>query len=97
MIHENSYLEIESNNLNDINVLNSKEENKKIITNQTTVKKVQFGGHEISVWYDSPYSEFQNCLKLFICEFCLKCMNSSIILQHHKMKCPLKHPPGWFF
>lgn len=93
MIHENSYLEIESNKLNNINTLNDKEVITSII-NQTSVKKVQFGKHEISVWYDSPYSEFQNCLKLFICEFCLKCMNSSIILQHHQMKCPLKHPPG---
>lgn len=64
-------------------------------TRHSGVESIVFGKHQIDVWYTSPYSDdFQSCLKLYICEFCLKCMNSSRIFERHSAKCTLRHPPG---
>ena len=64
---------------------------------QTGVQSIVMGNRQIGVCYFSPYpDDFQNCLKLFVCEFCLKCMNSAILLQKHKIICNLRHPPGNF-
>ena len=83
LIHVNSALESET------------ETDESSSNRQTGVQSIVFGKRLIDVWYSSPYSDdFQNCLKLFICEFCLKCMNSSLILQRHSSKCSLRHPPG---
>lgn len=84
LIHHNCSLELSPE---------SDSENK----SQKGLQNIVFGKYEIGVWYSSPYSnEFQSCLKLFICEFCLKCMNSSLILKRHKAKCPLNGPPGLY-
>ena len=56
---------------------------------------IQFGKHEISTWYSSPYPhEYARLPKLFLCEFCLKYMKSRPILKRHVTKCSWRHPPG---
>lgn len=98
MIHENSASEL-SETITDSNEIKHEttvDDNQEIQTKKKPgIEKIIFGRHELSVWYNSQYSdEYQNCQRLFICEFCLKCMNSSIILNRHMEKCSLKHPPG---
>ncbi|KAI9317729.1 acyl-CoA N-acyltransferase, partial [Dichotomocladium elegans] len=59
------------------------------------IQKVQIRSFLIDVWYLSPYPEEYSHLEiLFICEYCLKYMKSSFIAKRHKIKCPMKHPPG---
>ena len=56
---------------------------------------IQFGKHEISTWYSSPYpQEYARLPKLYLCEFCLKYMKSRPILKRHVNKCNWRHPPG---
>ena len=48
---------------------------------------IQFGKHEISTWYSSPYpQEYARLPKLYLCEFCLKYMKSRPILKRHVAK-----------
>jgi len=59
------------------------------------IKNVNFGGYEIETWYAAPYpEEYSRNRVLYICEFCLKYMNSDYVAWRHKLKCPAKHPPG---
>ena len=59
------------------------------------IKCVNFGGYEIETWYAAPYpEEYSRNRVLYICEFCLKYMNSDFVAWRHKLKCPAKHPPG---
>ncbi|GAB1315964.1 Histone acetyltransferase [Madurella fahalii] len=59
------------------------------------IECIQFGEHEIDTWYAAPYpEEYSRNRVLFICEFCLKYMNSDYVAWRHKLKCPAKHPPG---
>ena len=59
------------------------------------IKCVSFGGWEIDTWYAAPYpEEYSRNRVLYICEFCLKYMNSDYVAWRHKLKCPAKHPPG---
>ncbi|KAF8473333.1 acyl-CoA N-acyltransferase [Kalaharituber pfeilii] len=59
------------------------------------IQCIHFGGFEIDTWYAAPYPEEYSKNKiLYICEFCLKYMNSEYVSWRHKMKCPAKHPPG---
>lgn len=59
------------------------------------VKYINFGGYEIETWYAAPYpEEYSRNRVLYICEFCLKYMNSDFVAWRHKLKCPAKHPPG---
>lgn len=59
------------------------------------IKCINFGGYEIETWYAAPYpEEYSRNRVLFICEFCLKYMNSDYVAWRHKLKCPAKHPPG---
>lgn len=45
---------------------------------------VEFGCHEITVWYASPYPpDFTRLSKIYICEYCLKYFRSSITLHKH--------------
>ncbi|KAL6717661.1 Histone acetyltransferase [Lecanora helva] len=61
----------------------------------TKIKCVNFGGYEIETWYAAPYpEEYSRNKVLYICEFCLKYMNSDFVAWRHKLKCPAKHPPG---
>ncbi|KAM0226210.1 hypothetical protein ACHAQD_000125 [Fusarium lateritium] len=59
------------------------------------IECIEFGGWEIDTWYAAPYpAEYTRNRVLFICEFCLKYMNSDYVAWRHKLKCPAKHPPG---
>ncbi|KAK2732829.1 hypothetical protein FQN57_002471 [Myotisia sp. PD_48] len=59
------------------------------------IKCINFGGYEIETWYAAPYpEEYSRNRILYICEFCLKYMNSDFVAWRHKLKCPAKHPPG---
>ena len=59
------------------------------------IKCIDLGKFEIDVWYGSPYpEEYRYLPKLYICEFCLKYMNSSEVSNRHVQKCSLRHPPG---
>lgn len=59
------------------------------------IECINFGGFEIDTWYAAPYpEEYSRNRVLFICEFCLKYMNSEYVAWRHKMKCSAKHPPG---
>ena len=59
------------------------------------IEYIEFGEYQIDVWYAAPYpEEYSRNKALFICEFCLKYMESDIVAWRHKTKCPWKHPPG---
>ncbi|ORE17950.1 hypothetical protein BCV71DRAFT_264308 [Rhizopus microsporus] len=59
------------------------------------IKKVQIGKFLMDVWYVAPYPEEYSRLEtLYVCEFCLKYMKSRYIAKRHKVKCPMKYPPG---
>lgn len=64
---------------------------------RTGIRLVEMGRYEMCVHYSSPYPEEYQCLpKLYICEFCLKYMNSPLILKRHLHKCVRRHPPGMY-
>ncbi|KAH6865785.1 hypothetical protein BKA58DRAFT_390126 [Alternaria rosae] len=64
-------------------------------TTASKIKCVNFGGWEIDTWHAAPYpEEYSKNRVLYICEFCLKYMNSDYVAWRHKLKCPAKHPPG---
>lgn len=68
---------------------------KKVNENASQIECIEFGGWEIDTWYAAPYpAEYSRNRVLFICEFCLKYMNSDYVAWRHKLKCPAKHPPG---
>ncbi|OAQ99725.1 hypothetical protein LLEC1_05995 [Akanthomyces lecanii] len=59
------------------------------------IECIEFGGWEIETWYAAPYpAEYSRNRVLYICEFCLKYMNSDYVAWRHKLKCGTKHPPG---
>ncbi|RKO97306.1 hypothetical protein CXG81DRAFT_3943, partial [Caulochytrium protostelioides] len=56
---------------------------------------IQFGDFLIDTWFASPYPEEYNCAAvLYLCEHCLKYMASAYVLGRHRLKCPLRRPPG---
>ncbi|RDA93760.1 hypothetical protein CP533_0279 [Ophiocordyceps camponoti-saundersi (nom. inval.)] len=68
---------------------------KKANDNASHIECVEFGGWEIDTWYAAPYpAEYSRNRVLYICEFCLKYMNSDYVAWRHKLKCAAKHPPG---
>lgn len=59
------------------------------------IKSIQIGEYIIDTWYAAPYPEEYNQQPLvYLCEFCLQYMKSSMMLGRHCAKCMLKHPPG---
>lgn len=68
---------------------------KKANDHASQIECIEFGGWEIDTWYAAPYpAEYSRNRVLYICEFCLKYMNSDYVAWRHKLKCPAKHPPG---
>jgi histone acetyltransferase SAS3 len=54
------------------------------------IKCVNFGGWEIDTWHAAPYpEEYSKNRVLYICEFCLKYMNSDYVAWRHKVCMPL--------
>lgn len=48
------------------------------------IATIELGRYEIETWYFSPFpSEYNDCLKLFFCEFCLNFMKRKEQLQRH--------------
>ncbi|KAJ0236470.1 PROCN domain-containing protein [Hirschfeldia incana] len=59
------------------------------------IASIELGKCEIETQYFSLFPpEYNDCVKLFFCEFCLNFMKSKEQLQRHMRKCDLKHPPG---
>ncbi|CAN1288338.1 Histone acetyltransferase of the MYST family 1 [Linum perenne] len=64
-------------------------------TKVKNIATIELGRYEIETWYFSPFPpEYNDCLKLYFCEFCLNFMKRKVQLQRHMRKCDLKHPPG---
>ncbi|CAD5335835.1 unnamed protein product [Arabidopsis thaliana] len=64
-------------------------------TKVKNIATIELGKYEIETWYFSPFPpEYNDCVKLFFCEFCLSFMKRKEQLQRHMRKCDLKHPPG---
>ncbi|RCK62284.1 Histone acetyltransferase SAS3 [Candida viswanathii] len=65
---------------------------------KSKINRIVFRDYEISTWYIAPYpEEYSQCEVLYICEHCLKYMNSPISYQRHQLKnCNFSnnHPPG---
>jgi histone acetyltransferase SAS3 len=50
------------------------------------IKCINFGGYEIDTWNTAPYPEEYSRNKIiYICEFCLKYMNSDFVAWRHKV------------
>jgi histone acetyltransferase SAS3 len=51
------------------------------------IKCISFGGWEIDTWHAAPYpEEYSRNRVLYICEFCLKYMNSDYVAWRHKVR-----------
>lgn len=51
------------------------------------IKCISFGGWEIDTWHAAPYpEEYSRNRVLYICEFCLKYMNSDFVAWRHKVR-----------
>ncbi|TAQ88021.1 hypothetical protein B7494_g3650 [Chlorociboria aeruginascens] len=71
------------------------EEDWKVSGPASQIEYIEFGQHQIDIWYAAPYpEEYSRNKALYICEFCLKYMESDIVAWRHKTKCSWKHPPG---
>jgi histone acetyltransferase SAS3 len=65
-------------------------DNEKKIGSATKIECIHFGGHEIDTWYAAPYpEEYSKNRVLWICEFCLKYMNSEYVGWRHKVSASL--------
>lgn len=59
------------------------------------VKKLEMGKYEMDTWYTSPYpEEYARLPKIYVCEYCLKYMKTTVITRRHAAKCVWRHPPG---
>ncbi|KAF9921232.1 K(lysine) acetyltransferase [Linnemannia zychae] len=60
------------------------------------VEWILYAGYDIATWYYSPYpDEYQDCQRLFICEYCLKYIRQvESFINHTKNMCKRKRPPG---
>lgn len=59
------------------------------------ILRVELGKHEMDTWYFSPFpAEYNDCSKLFFCEFTLAFFKRKEQLRRHLRKNELLHPPG---
>eukprot|EP00793_Prasinoderma_coloniale_P002452 PRCOL_00001934-RA len=64
-------------------------------TKVKNVEKIELGKWEIDTWYFSPFPpQFNDCKKLYFCEFDLCFFKKKEQLQRHLRKVQLRHPPG---
>ncbi|KAF2136171.1 uncharacterized protein K452DRAFT_237984 [Aplosporella prunicola CBS 121167] len=95
---ETARLKAEDDWRNKIAAANVTQENSrtpKVSGPPSKIKCINFGGYEIDTWHAAPYpEEYSRNKVLYICEFCLKYMNSDYVAWRHKLKCPARHPPG---
>ncbi|EGW34472.1 uncharacterized protein SPAPADRAFT_65607 [Spathaspora passalidarum NRRL Y-27907] len=68
------------------------------VTFRSKINRIMFRDYEIDTWYTAPYpEEFSQSEVLYICEYCLKYMNSPMSYSRHQLKnCNFSnhHPPG---
>ena len=57
------------------------------------VKKLEMGKYEMDTWYASPYpEEYAHLPKIYVCEYCLKYMKTSVITRRHAVWfCPVNN------
>jgi len=66
-----------------------------VVTRIKNIQTIYLGRHLIEPWYFAPYpQELALCPIVYICEYCLKYMQSMKCLERHRKKCKLFHPPG---
>ncbi|KAI8927414.1 hypothetical protein BC831DRAFT_452281 [Entophlyctis helioformis] len=59
------------------------------------INRICMGKFEVETWYFSPYPEsLVEMDPLHLCEFCLEPVGSRRMLERHRVKCTLRHPPG---
>jgi len=59
------------------------------------VEWILYAGYDIATWYYSPFpEEYQDCQRLFICEYCLKYIRQVESFLNHNKSCKRKRPPG---
>eukprot|EP00235_Prasinoderma_singulare_P001451 CAMPEP_0119170214 /NCGR_PEP_ID=MMETSP1315-20130426/16540_1 /TAXON_ID=676789 /ORGANISM="Prasinoderma singularis, Strain RCC927" /LENGTH=433 /DNA_ID=CAMNT_0007163917 /DNA_START=295 /DNA_END=1593 /DNA_ORIENTATION=+ len=64
-------------------------------TKVKNIEKIELGRWEIDTWYFSPFPEqYNDCKKLYFCEFDLAFFKRKDQLQRHLRKVQLRHPPG---
>lgn len=81
--------------LEKLRVGGSMTQNQAEISRIRNISKVQFGKHDLSPWYFSPYPEqFTMEEKMYICEFCLSYFGDFKSFTRHRHKCTVLHPPG---
>lgn len=65
------------------------------ISRLKNINRICMGKSIIDTWYFAPYpEEFTKLDVLFICEFCLEPVGSEKMLERHRQKCTIRHPPG---
>ena len=58
----------------------------KMNNSASKIKCINFSGYEIDTWHAAPYpEEYTRNRVLYICEFCLKYMNSDFVAWRHKV------------
>lgn len=76
----------------------SYEDNESSTYLKSQIKKIRFRQYDIDTWYTAPYpEEYSQSKILYICEHCLKYMNSPFSYDRHRLKnCNManKRPPG---
>ncbi|KAG9324660.1 hypothetical protein KVV02_000337 [Mortierella alpina] len=59
------------------------------------VEWILYAGYDIATWYYSPFpEEYEDCQRLFICEYCLKYIRQVENFINHTKSCRRKKPPG---
>lgn len=60
--------------------------NERVTSTASKIQNIHFGNYEIDTWYAAPYpEEYSKNKTLYICEFCLKYMNSEYVSSRHKV------------
>ena len=55
--------------------------------NKSKINRIVLRDFEINTWYIAPYpEEYSQCEVLYICEYCLKYMNSPMSYRRHQLK-----------
>lgn len=64
-------------------------------TKVRNILQIELGRHEMDTWYFSPFPpEYNDCQKLYFCEYTLQFFKRKEQLQRHLKKNELRHPPG---
>jgi len=64
-------------------------------TKVRNILQIELGRHEMDTWYFSPFPpEYNDCQKLYFCEYTLQFFKRKEQLQRHLKKNEMRHPPG---